>query len=410
MGDLFSQLISIRSTYDHVWSEIFLGSENQDTLETLRSLFPLDDDYLEDRQFSLLHKIILGIHSHDLKKTLAIVEDQVDIPDVDGRTPLIWASLRGDVSAVKHLLKAKAGPNLTSIDGETALMTASRSGSTECLKLLLAAGADPLLIAKYGWNALHYSARYHDQAENIKVLISAGTNVNGRAVYGNPPLSEAVWKNHTIAVTALLDYGANVDLLDNEGDSALHESIHNHADNVTQLLLSRGATYTLWDSNGDSVLHLAAKCGGNRTVEIMIAADLHGIDPDALNRERKSALRLAQERERTEEGFAGKFQELIEDIRARNATLNNENLDSLSDFSWLHSIYTLLKLKPTSHRRPSNSNNPNTRSKTTLQIYCFLGLCLISCVWIYQHLEMGQLASLLRLIWDMVDPGELEGL
>ena len=410
MNDLFCQLIIIRSTYDYVWSEIFLASENQDTLKTLRSLFPLDDDYLEDRQFSLLHKIVLGIYSHDLKKTLAIVEDQVDIPDVDGRTPLIWASWRGDVSAVKHLLKAKAGPNLTSINGVTALMNASKSGSTECLKLLLAAGADPLLITNDGWNALHYSASYQDQAENIKVLLSAGTNVHGRTVDGTPPLVQAVMKNHAIAVTALLDYGANVDLLDNEGDSALHESIHNHADNITQLLLSRGATYTLWDSNGDSVLHLAAKCGGNRTVEIMIAAGLHGVDPDALNRERKFALQLARERERTEEGFVEKFEELLEDIRARNATLKNEDPTSPSDFSWLHSIYTLLKLKPNSPSRPSNSNNPNTTSKTALRIYCFLGLCLISCGWIYPYLEMGQVASLLRLIWDMVDPGELEGL
>ena len=149
-------------------------------METLRSIFPRDDDYLEERQFSLLHKILLGIYSHDLKEMLTIVEDEVDIPDADGKTPLIWASLRGDVSAVEHLLKARADLNLSSVNGMTALLAASRSGSIECLRLLLAAGADPVPITNDRWNVLHYTACYHDQDENIEALILAGAIVDGR--------------------------------------------------------------------------------------------------------------------------------------------------------------------------------------------------------------------------------------
>ena len=200
-------------------------------------------------------------------------------------------------------------------------------------------------------------------------------------------------RNNVITAIALLDHGANIDLLDNGGDSALHDSIYFHSDNVTQLLLSRGATYSLWCSTGENVLHSIAKSGGNRTVDIMIAAGLHGIDPDALNRERKSASQLAQERGRTEKGFVEKLHELLEDIRARNATLENsihKVPTSQISPSWPHRLYVRIY----TFFRPKHTNNsPCTNPKIPIRTYC--SLYILSCVWIYQYLETGRVASLL---------------
>ena len=372
---------------------------------------------MEERQISVIHKIILGIYSHNLKEALAVYKDEIDMTDADGRTPLIWASWKGDIAAVEQLIQAKADLNIQIDAGMTALMAASISGSTKCLELLSTADADPSRVNSQGWNALHYAAFYHNRDRNIKILIEKGCDMNVRDAYGTTPLAHAAGRGHVTVATALLDCGADIDSLDSEGDSALHESAHYHSDDVTELLLSRGAIYTLWDSNGDSVLHIAAKSGGNRTVEIMLAARLHGIDPDARNRGGKSALQLAQERRRTEGGFVEKFQELLEDIRARNATLQTpilENLDpqsrSWSPHVWLHSISVFFQTT----RARNLQNNPHHPGMTFrfsfFWTYWGFSLFLLGCIWIYRNLDLGQVSSLLGLIWEMVDPGDLKGL
>ena len=359
----------------------------------------------------MIHKVILGIHSFDLRETLAAHRDEIDASDADGRTPMIWASFRGDIIAVEELIKAKANPNLCSVSGMTALMAASSSGNINCIKSLLAAGADPSVLSFGGRNALHFAAYSQGQEENIRTLFQAGTDIDARDARGISPLSYATQRHHAVAAATLLDCGADIDSLDREGDSALHESLHYSSDDVTQLLLSRGATYTLWDSNGDSVLHLAAKSGGNRTIEIMISAGLRNIDPDALNRGGKSALQVAQDRNGAEEGFADKMHELLEGIRARNGTLEHSvstDLDSQDNISWLQSTRSFFN--PARTRRPRNQNEPHTKPRTSVQTCIFLGLCLTICFLIYRNLDPGRITSLLRLIWEMVDPGDLKGL
>ena len=61
------------------------------SLEIVRSLFPITDDYIEECQFSRLHKLILGLTSYDLVKELANcgTASTIDTPDSQGRTPLM---------------------------------------------------------------------------------------------------------------------------------------------------------------------------------------------------------------------------------------------------------------------------------------------------------------------------------
>ena len=293
-------------------------------------------------------------------------------------------------------------------------MTAARSGSTKCLRLLLAAGANPVLVDCQGWSALHHAASYQDREENITILLKAGIGIEVLNTYGTSPLSLAAASNHSATAAVLLDYGATINHLDNDGDSALYESIHWHSNNTTQLLLSRGASYTLWFSTSDTILHSAAKYGDNRTLEIMIVAGLQRVDPYAINCEGKTALQIAQERQGTEEGFIEKFHQLLEDIRARNATLENsipKDLNPLKSSSWLqHKWLQLISgfFKVIIAR--SVRNNPYAKSKISFRIYIFSVLCLIGCAWIYRAVKPELVASLLQLIWDIVGPGDWEGL
>ena len=288
-------------------------------MEALRCLFPVSDDDLEEREFSKLHRIVLGIASLDLSAELATYYTEIDYVDSEGFTPLIWAARRGDNIAVDLLLKAGANPNIHTSLGDTALEFAARS-SLVCVRMLLEAGANPTKENYGSTNALHSAANYQDCKEMVECLVAAGVDLHNRNIWGAMPLAAAASRNHTLSVTSLLDCGAHIDSRDYDGDTALHESVRWHADDIMQLLLNRGADYTLLFSTGGSILHVAALSGSLRTLEILQAVCLRDIDPDLVDRQGKTPLQIAQERVTKEAGFLQKFQTLLYDIRTRNAS------------------------------------------------------------------------------------------
>ena len=308
-----------RSCFDLAWNYILEASRDRIFLDTLRGLFPASDDYLEERQLSKLHKIVLGITSHDLSAELAISDADIDRSDSEGHTPLTWAAWRGDSKAVDIFLQVGADPNICTSIGTSALMYAVRS-SLSCVKLLLEAGADPCLKDTEGYNALHCAAEHQDSKELIERLIAVGVNIHERNIFGSTPLAQAALANNVISALALLDFGADIDSKDNESDTPLHQSIRIHSDGVMQLFLNRGANYSLLNSSGSSILHLGAKSGGLRTLEILQAACLKGIDPDLADCQGKTPLQLARERAPKEEGFIQNIQILLSEIRTQNAS------------------------------------------------------------------------------------------
>ena len=71
----------------------------------------------------------------------------------------------------------------------------------------------------------------------------------------------------------------------------------------------------------------------------MLAAGLHGIDPDAIDHKGKTALQIAHEREGTPDGFVELFESLLADFRARNTSLEDPahgGEGPNEEFKWLH--------------------------------------------------------------------------
>ena len=318
--------MTYRSTpIDRAWECIFGASKERRVLEAFRTLFPDNDDFIINRRFSEIHKSILGLSFRDLEEELPLYRDSIDAVDATGNTPLMWATRRGDIRAVKLLVRFNANLNVQSTSGETALYWAACLPGPTCLEYLLKAGADPFLINKYNESVLHVAAQYQKQDEAIVRLVRRGLDTDARDASGSTPLVKCRYLNNRITASALLDLGADINALDNDGDSPLHEIVQAHADDLTQLLLRRGATYTTFNSLGDSILHQAALAGGLRTLEILRDAKLRGIDPDALNRQGKTALQVAQERLELPERFLESLRTLVAEIRARNPLPEDSN-------------------------------------------------------------------------------------
>ena len=285
----------------------------------MRSLFPDNGSYLDERRFSKPQKIILGLDAGSLENELKVNSSDIDAVDSTGYTALMWAARRGDNVALDILLRAGADPNIRSNSGNSALIQATRTPDPRCVKLLLEVGADLTIANDSGRNELHYAACCQDGKEVIEALVAAGIDLEKRDYFGSTPLSMAAMYNHAVSAEALLHLGANINCIDKDGCTPLHESFLYNADDVTCLLIQRGAEFTT-SIYGETELHRVALSGGRRTLSILQAAPkLGSLDPDARDKDGKTPLQLARERVKKPEGFVEEFKELLGEIRRQKA-------------------------------------------------------------------------------------------
>lgn len=144
----------------------------------------------------------------------AITSPDLDVnaPEPDGSTALLWATYKVDHELVRALLKAGAKANVTNNYGSTPLTEAVKLGDLELVRMLLEAGADPDSPNQDGQTALML-ASHIGSLEIAKLLIDRGANVNAVENFrGQTALMWAAAENHPDVVDLLLAHGANVSL------------------------------------------------------------------------------------------------------------------------------------------------------------------------------------------------------
>ena len=126
---------------------------------------------------------------------------------------LLDAARRGDVAAVRSLLKEGADPNAAQGDGLTALHLAAEVGQVEIAKVLLGAGAKVEAQTRIGGYTPLHLASQRGYASVVLALIEAGADPRGvTTTSGVTPLhlaGKALTGEN--AVRALIEHGAVVD-------------------------------------------------------------------------------------------------------------------------------------------------------------------------------------------------------
>jgi uncharacterized protein len=233
----------------------------------------------------------------------------LNAPEADGSTPLLWAANLNDTEIASRLLKAGANPNVRNQLGSTPLSEAAFNANTEMIQALLEAGADPNAAGPDGQTPLMLIARTAN-VEAAKLLLDKGAEVNAReSQRGQTPLMWAaassegpmmrllvergaevdaksdvdlmtplvssepraqprppggmtamlfsVREGCMDCVKALVDHGAKIDLPDPEGVTPLISAIFNAHFDVAKYLIDKGANVNRWDWWGRSPLYLA---------------------------------------------------------------------------------------------------------------------------------------------------------
>jgi ankyrin repeat protein len=159
-----------------------------------------------------------------------------------GPAPVADAASRGDIAAVRTLLKQAADVSAAQGDGMTALHWAAQRSDAELTTVLLTAGANLRATTRLGgYTPLHLASEAGASAV-IKALVAAGADVNARTTTGATPLMFAAASGSADAVNVLLELSADANATESaNGQTALMFAAALDRADAVRALVQRGA-------------------------------------------------------------------------------------------------------------------------------------------------------------------------
>ena len=126
-----------------------------------------------------------------------------------------------DLDALSELLAYTQHINIQDVAGQTPLVFASLGGHADAVKMLLKAGADPVIGESGGYTPMH-AAAYQGRADVVRALLDAGLGATELHSDGLAAFHRACFgaeKRHTETVRVFLEAGVPHDLQGKNGKS-----------------------------------------------------------------------------------------------------------------------------------------------------------------------------------------------
>jgi ankyrin repeat protein len=152
-----------------------------------------------------------------------------------------------------------------------ALADAAMRGDIPAVKALLKDGADPDVRGQFGTAALHWLVNT-DNSAGVKLLLQSGADANALTEREVSPLSLAIANGNTTMVDMLLKAGANPNQSEPTGETLLMMAAQVGNLSVVNLLLQHGAPVDATErSFGQTALMYAARAGHASVVAALLA-------------------------------------------------------------------------------------------------------------------------------------------
>lgn len=158
---------------------------------------------------------------------------------VDGSTPLLWASYFDEVELVETLLAAGASPTSANRFGATPLHYACLNGSARAIAALIAHGADPNEVRAGGETALMTATRTGN-LDAVQTLVEAGADLEATLPGGQTAIMWAASEGHRDVVAYLIEAGADFKKTVPSGFTPIMFAVREGQAEVVHLLLDAG--------------------------------------------------------------------------------------------------------------------------------------------------------------------------
>lgn len=175
----------------------------------------------------------------------------------------------GDLATVEKLLNIGADINVQEVEGETPLMYAAANGRVEVVKYLIKRGADIHRKSNNNQTALGRATAF-GRVEVVRVLLENNANVEESMNQGGRPL---MYTDNIAIVKMLINKGANINAQDGAGVTALMAASANGRDDIVKELIYNGADINLKDKQGRTPLMWATERGHKSIIYILQHAE-----------------------------------------------------------------------------------------------------------------------------------------
>ena len=180
--------------------------------QLINRLRKLDDDEAYDE---LLRSIKSGNKSH-VKVLLYLHSDFKNKRDAFGRTPFFNAVFAEKFPIIKYLARKRAKLNIPDMNGDTPLHCAAGEGADKIVEFLIEHGLLYYDENKKGRTPI-FAAASRGKISVVQVLLDRGDRVNRKDKKGNTPLHLAALQGEKAMVKLLLSAGADKKAVNNKG-------------------------------------------------------------------------------------------------------------------------------------------------------------------------------------------------
>ena len=208
--------------------------------------------------------LLWAVHWNDLETAELLIGSGANVNAANdyGITPLWEACNNASAPIVERLLKAGANPDTRLLrSGETPLMRCARTGNADAVKALLARSADVNVKELQKDQTALMWALAERHPEVARVLIEHGADIHGRSKGGITPLLFAARDGDIASARLLLEKGADVNESAPGGFSVLLMATDSGREEFAKFLLDKGANPNAADANGFTALHYSLRKG-----------------------------------------------------------------------------------------------------------------------------------------------------
>lgn len=191
-----------------------------------------------------LHAAVIGGSTSEIEREVREGAD-INARDGFGRTPLMVAAYRRDITAARALTEFGANANALDYQSYDALTIAAVQNDAAMLDLLIKAGGNTRAITSpYAGTAL-IAAAHLGNVEAVKALAAARAPLDHVNRLGMTALIEAIalgdgGERHQAVVAALVAAGADVNLANNQGTRPFALAVDKGFTQIARLLEQAG--------------------------------------------------------------------------------------------------------------------------------------------------------------------------
>ena len=302
------------------------------TVEFLRQrLLPYEREGAEEYNLSIVHRRVLGLERGSLEELVKETPQAIiNAPDSFGKTPLLYASRRGDIEAVKSLVDHGADVSLSDSMRRSPLHMAARSRSMPIIKILINFGADPNAANFLNELPAHYACYEENSSRLVRCLVDAKTDLNLPSKYGRTMLDIAIQSGNPALAKYLIDSGAKTEgskptnwELEPLGRAILYQ---NH-EAIRALLEKRVKTDSM-DVNHESILHFLARNADREVIQDFYCCEHIPVEAKCANSTNKNAERPVDiARTRADTDFQESFYEFLRFVQENSNNICAEEVD-----------------------------------------------------------------------------------